>query len=31
MMPKVQITDTARDYILRQTDTITVQMDFCGG
>lgn len=30
-MAKVHVTDDARDYILKQTDTITVQMELCGG
>lgn len=30
-MAKVQITDDARDYILKQTDTITVQIEMCRG
>jgi len=28
---KVQITDEAREYILKQTDTITVQIEMCRG
>jgi len=31
MVAKVRITDEARDYILRQTDTVTVRMEICGG
>lgn len=30
-MVKISIADEARDYILEQTDTITVQMRLCGG
>ena len=30
-MVKVQITDEAREYILKQTDTITVQIEMCRG
>ena len=30
-MTKVQITDEARDFILKQTEIITVQMELCGG
>ncbi len=30
-MTKVQVSDEARDYILKQTDTITVRMEACGG
>lgn len=30
-MNKVQISDEARDFILKQTETITVQMEMCGG
>jgi|GEM_PF-3221248 len=30
-MTKVQITDEARDFILKQTEIITVQMEACGG
>ena len=30
-MIKVQVSDEARDYILKQADTITVRMEACGG
>lgn len=30
-MAKVQITDEAREFILKQTDTITVQIEMCKG
>jgi len=30
-MTKVQITDEARDFILKQTEIITVQMEECRG
>lgn len=30
-MAKVQITDEAREFILKQTDTITVQIEMCRG
>lgn len=30
-MTKVQVSDEARDYILKETDTITVRMEVCGG
>lgn len=30
-MSKIQISDEARDFILQQTEIITVQMELCGG
>ncbi|AEG16773.1 MAG: hypothetical protein PWP72_150 [Thermoanaerobacter sp.] len=30
-MVQVHVSDEARDYILQQTDTITLVMELCGG
>lgn len=30
-MAKITISDEAREYILEKTDTITLQMELCGG
>lgn len=30
-MSKIEITDEARDFILQNDETITVEMKYCGG
>lgn len=30
-MVQIRISDEAKDYVLKQTDTITLVMELCGG